>query len=108
MSMVSESDAPDPAPKSAFSDYVAALADELEGFDRPVLLVHGDTHHFRVDQPLYSRKSNRRFENFLRVETYGSPDIHWVRITVDPSQPQLFRIEPQIVSDNVMSRHSAK
>ena len=108
MSMVSDGDAPDPPPKSAFSDYVAALAEELEMFDRPVLLVHGDTHRFRVDHPLFSRKTNRRFENLLRVETYGSPDIHWVRITVDPSLPQLFRIEPQIVSDNVMSRHSAK
>ncbi len=35
-----------------------------------------------------------------RVETFGDPDTHWVRITVDPSKPELFTIGPEIVPDN--------
>src|SRR4029434_1139099 len=45
---------PLPSPDTAYKDYVAALAEELESFDRPVAYVHGDTHLFRIDKPLYS------------------------------------------------------
>lgn len=91
-------------PESAFDDYIAALTDELEDYDKPVALLHGDTHLFRVDKPLYSRKTNRMFENFTRAETFGWPDTHWVLVTVDPANPQLFRFEAKIVPQNVVSR----
>lgn len=93
-----------PNPKSAFGDYIGVLAGELEDFDRPVLYVHGDTHLFRNDKPLYSAKTGRVFENFTRVEVFGWPDSHWIRVGVDPSDPQLFVIRPQIVPQNAASR----
>ena len=94
-----------PIPKnSAFGDYVALLVDELESYDRPVAVLHGDTHLFRIDKPLYSKKTNRVFENFTRVETFGSPEMHWVRVTVDPGDPGLFRFQPGIVAENVANR----
>jgi hypothetical protein len=93
-----------PSPKSAFGDYVAALAGELEVFDRPVLYVHGDTHLFRTDKPLYSAKTGRAFENFTRVEVFGWPDSHWIRVEADPADPQLFVLRPQIVPANRASR----
>ena len=94
-----------PIPKnSAFGDYVALLVDELESYDRPVAVLHGDTHLFRIDKPLYSKKTNRVFENFTRVETFGSPEMHWVRVTVDPGDPGLFRFQPEIVAENVANR----
>ncbi len=89
---------------SPFADYVAALAEELESFDKPVLYLHGDTHLFRIDKPLYSAKTNRVFTNFTRVETFGWPDSHWVRVSVDPADPQLFRLKPEIVSENAVER----
>ena len=93
-----------PNPKSAFGDYIGTLAGELEDFDRPVLYVHGDTHLFRNDKPLYSAKTGRAFENFSRVEVFGWPDSHWIKVGVDPSDPQLFVIRPQIVPQNAASR----
>jgi hypothetical protein len=94
-----------PIPKdTAFADYVALLQDELESYDRPVVLLHGDTHLFRIDKPLYSKKTNRVFENFTRVETFGSPDMHWVRVTIDPTDPGLFRVQPEIIAENVSNR----
>lgn len=95
-----------PLPKrdTAFGDYLQTLADELENFDKPVAYLHGDTHLFRIDKPLFSRKTNRLFENFTRVETFGWPDTHWVRVTVDPADPQLFRFKPEIVPGNVVNR----
>ena len=66
------------------------LAEELESFDKPVAYLHGDTHLFRIDKPLYSRKTNRVFENFTRIETFGWPDTIGCG-SVDPADPQLFR-----------------
>lgn len=95
---------PLPSPTTAYKDYVTALAEELEDYDRPVIYIHGDTHIFRVDKPLFSLKSGRQFENFLRAETFGWPDSHWLRIRIDPSDPQLFVVEPQVVPENRVSR----
>jgi hypothetical protein len=97
---------PVPSRPLAFGDYLQTLAEELETYDKPVAYLHGDTHLFRIDKPLYSRKSNRSFENFTRVETFGWPDSHWVRVTVDPADPQLFRFKPEIVPDNVVNRRN--
>jgi hypothetical protein len=95
---------PEPAQPSVFQDYLTVLADEIESYDKPVAFLHGDTHRFRIDHSLFSIKTNRRFENFIRVETYGSPDIHWVKVTVDPAEVQVFRFDPQIVPENVVNR----
>jgi hypothetical protein len=94
---------PQPVP-TAFGDYIHALADELESYDKPVAFLHGDTHWFRIDQPLYSEKVNRPFENFTRVETFGDPDTHWVRVMADPADAQLFRFNPEIIPENVAVR----
>lgn len=95
---------PLPVPASAFDDYIAALTEEVEGYDRPVAYLHGDTHLHRIDKPLYSKTSGRMFENFTRVETFGWPDTHWVLVTVDPASPMLFRFQAQIVPENIVSR----
>jgi hypothetical protein len=102
-SMVVGTKPPEKMQPSPFDDYINALAEEMESYDKPVAFLHGDTHRFRIDHSLYSTKTNRRFENFIRVETYGSPDIHWVKVTVDPADPQLFRFDPQIVPVNVVN-----
>lgn len=97
---------PVPSRPLAFGDYVQALSEELESYDKPVAFLHGDTHLFRIDKPLYSKKTNRLFENFARVETFGWPDSHWVRISVDPADPQLFRFKAEIVPENVVNRRA--
>jgi len=94
---------PVPSRPLAFDDYLRALSDELETYGKPVAYLHGDTHIFRIDKPLYSRKTNRAFQNFTRVETFGWPDSHWVRITVDPADPQLFRFKAEVVSGNTVN-----
>jgi hypothetical protein len=97
---------PAPSRPLAFGDYVQTLSEELESYDRPVAFLHGDTHLFRIDKPLYSKKTNRLFENFTRVETFGWPDSHWIRISVDPADPQLFRFKAEIVPENVVNRRA--
>jgi hypothetical protein len=61
---------------------------------KPMLLVHGDGHRYRVDQPLRDRASGRPIESFTRVEVFGAPELDWVRVDVDPANPRLFTISP--------------
>jgi hypothetical protein len=92
-----------PPAKSApagYDEILDALAAEMEIYKKPTAFVHGDTHIFHVSKPLLSKKTKRFFENFTRVETFGDPDTHWVRITVDPSRTELFTIEPEIIPEN--------
>ena len=65
-----------------FRELLATLAKEALGFDGEVLLVHGDTHRFRMDSPLRDPASGALVANFTRVEVFGSPGMNWVRIRV--------------------------
>jgi len=65
-----------------YRDLLAALARETLGFDGEVLLVHGDTHRYRVDAPLRDPATGVPVANFTRVEVFGSPGMNWVRIRV--------------------------
>ena len=89
------------AAPTGHTDVLRALEREVLGFRRPVLLVHGDTHTYRVDKPLFG-PDRRRIESFTRLETFGSPDVHWARVVVDPERPELFSFTSEIVGANVV------
>jgi hypothetical protein len=40
--------------------------------------------------------------NFTRVEGFGSPNIHWVRIGVDLTSPDVFVIRQMLVPANLV------
>lgn len=61
-------------------------------FGKPVVLVHGDTHRFRVDQPLYDPATLQRVEQFTRIESFGSPLVDWITVTLDPAEPKLISV----------------
>jgi hypothetical protein len=67
---------------TGFRELLATMAKETLGFDGKVLLVHGDTHRFRVDSPLHDPATGALVANFTRVEVFGSPGMNWVRIRV--------------------------
>jgi hypothetical protein len=77
-------DATSRSTKTGFKSYLQALLTEVQAWGRPVLYVHGDTHTFRVDRP---KILGVLPPNFTRVEVYGPSDEHWVRVDVDPSDP---------------------
>ena len=51
--------------------------------DGEVVLIHGDTHRYRVDRPLLDPETRRPMRNFTRIEVYGSPSVNWVRVRVE-------------------------
>jgi hypothetical protein len=99
------------------------LRDRTIAFGKPVVLVHGDTHVHRIDKGGSSKvpldpscpnaASGRAWcwsalPNFTRVETWaagpaGSQSTEtdpnkWIRVTVDPSSPQVFSFATETVN----------
>lgn len=89
---------------SGFADFLLALEQETVDFGRPVVLVHGDTHYFRIDKPMFGTKSGRAIENFTRIENFSTPDVHWLKVTIDLNDPQVFTFRQQLVEKNLF-RH---
>lgn len=87
---------------TGFDEFIEALEEHTLAFGKPVAYVHGDTHTFRIDKPLLGSTSRRMIENFTRVETYGFPDTHWIRVTIDPEDPNIFRFRQEIVKENLV------
>lgn len=80
---------------SGYQAFMQQVVQETEQFDGQVLLVHGDTHFFKVDKPLYG--PTRILPNLTRLQTFGSPNMHWVKVNVNPKRPGLFDVEPMMV-----------
>jgi hypothetical protein len=53
-------------------------------FERPVLLVHGDEHRYE-QEPAYAG-----VPNLTRLETFGDTAVDWLRLTIDPRDPDVF------------------
>jgi len=76
-----------------YEGLLAQVAAGARRLAKPVLFVHGHTHIHRVDRPFRDGQA-RPVENAVRLESFGSPVVGWVRVSVDPNDTQLFRIEP--------------
>jgi hypothetical protein len=83
---------------SGYTAFLDAIVKETRAYDGQVLFVHGDTHFFKVDKPLV--RQPELLHNFTRLETFGSPNVHWVKVAVDPAARELFVIHPMIVPGN--------
>ena len=87
---------PPAEPGRGYEDVVAELERQATRFDGAILLIHGDDHELTVNHPL-TDSAGRTLQRFTRLETYGSPDIGWVRVVVDTltgaltTEPRLMR-----------------
>ena len=81
-----------------FTPLLDALVEETRAFPGQVVLVHGDTHFFRLDKPLVDQAN--LVPNLTRLETFGSPNIDWVKVTADPRSRNYFTFEPMVVAAN--------
>ena len=88
-----------PASYDGYTAIVDALRAQTLAFSGQVVLVHGDSHYFKLDKPLNS-PSGRVLANFSRLETFGSANTHWVAADVDANDPNVFTFRPMIVPQN--------
>ncbi len=81
-----------------YNAFLAALTEETNAFNGQVVLAHGDTHFYKVDKPLVDQAN--LIKNFTRVETFGSPNLHWIKVTASTTNPNVFTFQPMIVPGN--------
>jgi hypothetical protein len=86
-----------PAERGAYGPLLERMAQLTRGFPGEVLLIHGDSHEQRVDHPLIDATSGRPLANFTRLETFGSPDIGWVRVVVDSVRGHISHYELRLI-----------
>jgi hypothetical protein len=74
---------------TAFDPIKAVLAERAEHFGKPVLLLEGDSHLFKVDTPPDMPA------NLTRVVIQGSTNMphEWLRLHINPSAAQVFSCE---------------
>jgi hypothetical protein len=65
---------------------VARLRKRAAAFRRPVMLVHGDTHRFKLDNPW------KDTPNLTRLETFPTFTPEWVKVIVNPAAPAVFTV----------------
>jgi hypothetical protein len=81
--------------RAVYRDLVQRIAEASRRLAKPVLMIHGDTHVQREDMPLKDSLGNVLL-GITRLETFGSPFVGWIHVTVDPDDPQVFRISPRL------------
>lgn len=59
----------------------------------PVLWIHGDSHHYKTDQPFDNAKG-QVIRNLWRLEVFGEPRIHAVKVRIGNSGEPAFSFEP--------------
>jgi len=65
---------------------VARLKKRAAAFRKPVMLVHGDTHRYKLDNPW------KEVRNLTRLETFPTFTPEWVKVIVNPAGPTVFTV----------------
>lgn len=81
-----------------YTAFLDAVTKHAKSYGGQILLVHGDTHFFKFDKPMLHQAD--MLANVSRIETFGSPNIHWVKVGVDVTSPDVFVVHPVIVPGN--------
>ncbi len=84
----------EPGRGDGYEGWRQALRLHAASLGKPMLLIHGDGHRYRIDQPLTDPLTFDRLTNFTRVEVFGSPTVNWVRVDVLPESERVFVVAP--------------
>lgn len=91
-----------------FNRFLNKLRDLTVAFKKPVVLTHGDSHFFRIDKPMVADTldagKDQMLENFTRVEGFGTPNVHWVKVNVNARDPNVFIFEQKLIDENRFAR----
>lgn len=90
-----------------FNAVLDLIATRAIAFGKPVVIAHGDSHYFRVDKPFVAATLDsgmQTLENVTRVENFGSQSVHWVEVSVDPRDENVFSFRQHIIDANKFAR----
>jgi hypothetical protein len=83
---------------SGHVDTLKAIERGSKSFGRSVLVIHGDEHEFEVEG--FRGTDYKRIPNVWRMQVMGADYVHAVRVTVEPSGPNVFSFTPLLVPEN--------
>jgi hypothetical protein len=83
-----------------FKLFLETVEAEAREFQKPVLMVHSDTHRYRHEPRIRLRPEAEPLPNVTRLETFGEEDVHAVRVIVDPGSTTVFVPGPLLVPGN--------
>ena len=85
-----------PDERTGFNAWLDALEKEAKAWGKPVLLIQGDTHEFKLDQPLVG-SDKKTIGNVWRLVVHGARHVHATLVDVYPdrTQPFVFRVVMQ-------------
>lgn len=89
----------DKASSGCFDHFLRELKKLTFAFEKPVILVHGDSHQFIVDKPML-HESGKVVSNFTRIQVFGEADMHAVKINIFPSSSSFFTTEQLLIPGN--------
>lgn len=82
--------------KNGYVEFMKRIVEYITTTQRPVLLVHGDTHRFKWDKPSLNKFGGTAATDalFYRVEGWGHPFMNaWVKVSVKPGAEVPFEVE---------------
>jgi hypothetical protein len=87
---------------SGYRDTITLFKEQAEKLPIPILLIHGDSHQLKIDQPLYNQK-NKLIENVYRLEVMGAEQVHAVEIRANARDSSPFSFRPLVVPQNILN-----
>ncbi len=91
--------------RQGFNAIIERIRNRTLAFKKPVVLAHGDYHTYLIDKPLdpedWSTLTSELLTNLTRVQTFGSPHVHWIKVHVQPESSSVFTFEQKIVKENI-------
>ncbi len=85
---------------SGYRETVSTFRDRSENLAIPILLIHGDSHRLKIDQPLLSSK-NKPLENVYRLEVMGADQVQAVEVEVNSKESSPYSFRPLLIPLNV-------
>jgi hypothetical protein len=108
--IVTQADMWDPsAVLTHYADTKKELFLQTTAFYGKVVLVNGDSHSFEITKPLTDYATVNAaglaapnvVENFTRVTTFGEAQNHWVSVTIDPEDPNVFAFHQHLIAADI-------
>lgn len=85
------------SPESGLRDTIARLNQLLSQWNKPALVIHGDSHQLIIDQPFKHPGTQQVNKKAYRLQVMGDEQIEAIEITIDGSKNSPFSFRPLTV-----------
>ncbi len=85
------------SPKSGLRDTIVRLNQLLSQWNKPALVIHGDSHQLIIDQPFKHPGTKRVIERAYRIQVMGDHQVEALEVTIDTSKRSPFSFRPLAV-----------